>query len=44
MCTRFFGVIDPSLKYFLFFFSAAVHGKFQDLVNAQPYQTQLDQQ
>ncbi len=26
------------------FFSAAVHGKFQDLVDAQPYQTQLDQQ
>ncbi len=21
-----------------------LHGKFQDLVNAQPYQTQLDQQ
>ncbi len=24
-------------------FSAAVHGKFEDLVNAQAYQTQLDQ-
>ena len=31
------------VKDVLSFFSAAVHGKFEDLVNAQPYQTQLDQ-
>ena len=32
------------LQIFSVFSCASVHGKFQDLVNAQPYQTQLDQQ
>ncbi len=32
------------LKIFPVLFRAVLHGKFQDLVNAQPYQTQLGQQ